>query len=89
MLIYVIDDEPIVLKGAERVIREAAPEEEILCFSDGEAALAALEDGEMQSLLARQYFDIARMSSRPLEKEELSRFIANSYKIAAKVSDRQ
>ena len=48
--------------------------------------LAAMEDHELQQLLARQYFDIARMSSRPLEKDELSRFIANSYKIAAKVS---
>ncbi|MBO4836873.1 MAG: molecular chaperone HtpG [Clostridia bacterium] len=46
-------------------------------------ALAALEDGEKRKLLARQYFDIARMSSRPLEKEELSRFIENSYRIAA------
>ena len=50
--------------------------------------LAALEDKELQQLLARQYFDIARMSSRPLEKEELSRFIANSYRIAAKVSEK-
>ena len=49
-------------------------------------SLAAVEDEELRTLLARQYFDIARMSSRPLEKEELSRFIANSYKIAAKVS---
>ena len=51
--------------------------------------LAALEDEELQKLLARQYFDIARMSSRPLEKEELSRFIANSYRIAAKAADKE
>ncbi|MBQ9196328.1 MAG: molecular chaperone HtpG [Clostridia bacterium] len=51
-------------------------------------SLAALEDKELQQLLAKQYFDIARMSSRPLEKEELSQFIANSYRIAAKVSEK-
>ena len=51
-------------------------------------ALAALEDVELQKLLARQYFDIARMSTRPLEKEELSRFIANSYQIAARLSEK-
>jgi len=50
-------------------------------------SLAALEDAELQKLLAKQYFDIARMSSRPLEKEELSQFIANSYRIAAKAAD--
>ncbi len=50
--------------------------------------LAALEDEELRKLLARQYFDIARMSSRPLEKEELSRFIANSYRIAAKAAEK-
>ena len=50
--------------------------------------LAAVEDDELRKLLARQYFDIARMSSRPLEKEELSRFIANSYKIASKLSEK-
>ena len=51
-------------------------------------SLAAMEDGELQKLLAKQYFDIARMSSRPLEKEELSQFIANSYKIAAKAAEK-
>ena len=51
-------------------------------------SLAAVEDEELRKLLARQYFDIARMSSRPLEKDELSRFIANSYRIAAKVSEK-
>ena len=50
--------------------------------------LAALEDEDLKKLLARQYFDIARMSSRPLEKEELSRFIANSYALAARVSEK-
>ena len=51
-------------------------------------ALAAMEDEDLQKMLARQYFDIARMSSRPLEKEELSRFIANSYKLAAKLAEK-
>ncbi|MBQ9299741.1 MAG: molecular chaperone HtpG [Clostridia bacterium] len=52
-------------------------------------SLAAMADKELQQLLARQYFDIARMSSRPLEKEELSQFIANSYRIAARVSEKE
>ncbi len=48
--------------------------------------LAAMEDKELQKLLAKQYFDIARMASRPLEKDELSDFIRNSYAIAAKAA---
>ena len=52
-------------------------------------SLAAMEDKELQQLLARQYFDIARMSSRPLEKEELSQFILNSYKIASMLSEKE
>jgi len=51
-------------------------------------SLAAVEDEELQKLLAKQYFDIARMSSRPLEKDELTAFIANSYKIAAKAAEK-
>ena len=52
-------------------------------------ALAAMGDEELQKMLARQYFDIARMSSRPLEKEELSSFIANSYKLAARLAEKE
>ena len=52
-------------------------------------ALAAMGDEDLQKMLARQYFDIARMSSRPLEKEELSRFIANSYKLAARLAEKE
>ena len=50
-------------------------------------SLAAMQDAELQKLLAKQYFDIARMSSRPLEKEELSAFIRNSYALAARISE--
>ena len=57
--------------------------------SDAMRALAALDDHELQVLLARQYFDIARMSSRPLEKDELSAFIRNSYAVAARAAKKE
>lgn len=50
--------------------------------------LADMEDKELQKLLAKQYFDIARMSSRPLESDELRAFIRQSYEIAAKAAQK-
>ena len=41
-------------------------------------AIAAMEAGEKQSLLIRQIFDLARLSSRPLEGEELKTFMTRS-----------
>ena len=51
-------------------------------------ALAAVKDPELQKLLAEQYFDIARMSTRPLENEELSAFIRQSYQLAARLAEK-
>ena len=51
-------------------------------------ALAAVKDPELQKLLAKQYFDIARMSTRPLENEELSAFIRQSYQLAARLAEK-
>ena len=52
-------------------------------------ALAAVKDPELQKLLAKQYFDIARMSTRPLENEELSAFIRQSYQLAARLAEKE
>ena len=43
----------------------------------------------LQKLLAKQYFDIARMSTRPLENEELSAFIRQSYQLAARLAEKE
>ena len=51
--------------------------------------LADMQDADLRKLLARQYFDIARMSSRPLEREELTQFIRQSYEIAARLADKE
>ena len=47
-----------------------------------------MKDPELQKLLAKQYFDIARMSTRPLENEELSAFIRQSYQLAARLAEK-
>ena len=49
--------------------------------------LADMQDKDLQKLLAKQYYDIARMSARPLENEELTAFIRQSYEIAAKLAE--
>ena len=43
--------------------------------------LEKMPDGETRDLLARQLYDIARLSSRPLEAEDLKAFIARSNKL--------
>ena len=48
--------------------------------------LAGMQDAELQKLLAKQYYDIARMSARPLEHEDLTAFIRQSYEIAARLA---
>jgi len=50
--------------------------------------LAEMQDEALQKLLAKQYFDIARMSSRPLERDELTAFIKQSYDIAARLTEK-
>ena len=51
--------------------------------------LSEMQDEQLQKLLARQYFDIARMSSRPLERDELTAFIRQSYEIAARLAEKE
>ncbi|NLJ64583.1 MAG: molecular chaperone HtpG [Christensenellaceae bacterium] len=41
-------------------------------------AIAAMEDKPMQDLLIGQVYDLARMSSKPLENEDLQNFLARS-----------
>ena len=40
--------------------------------------LLAAEDGEKRNLIAAQLYDLARMSTRPLEKEEITAFLTRS-----------
>jgi len=42
------------------------------------AAIAAMEEDERQALLIAQVFDLARLSSRPLEGDELKAFMKRS-----------
>jgi len=44
MTIFVLDDEPVLLSGESRTIREVAPDAEVLGFSDAAEALAAIRD---------------------------------------------
>ncbi len=41
-------------------------------------AIAGMEEGEKQQLLIAQVFDLARLSSRPLEGDELKAFMKRS-----------
>ena len=43
--------------------------------------LAAMPEGETRDLLSRQLYDVARLSSRPLEADDLKAFIARSNKL--------
>ena len=43
--------------------------------------LSKMPEGETRDLLARQLYDVARLSSRPLESEDLKAFIARSNKL--------
>lgn len=44
-------------------------------------SLIASDDGEKRTLLAAQLFDLARMSTRPLEKDEITSFLSRSNKL--------
>ena len=50
--------------------------------------LCGMQDQDLQKLLAKQYYDIARMSARPLENEELTAFIRQSYEIAKRLAEK-
>lgn len=39
MLIFIIDDEPLLLAETERAVRAAAPEAEVVTFSSAQSAL--------------------------------------------------
>ncbi|MPM88283.1 Chaperone protein HtpG [bioreactor metagenome] len=43
--------------------------------------VARMEDGEIKQLMQQQIFDLAKLSSRPLEKEELKAFLKRSNKL--------
>ena len=51
-------------------------------------ALAAMEEGDVTTLLCRQLFDLARLSSRPLEAEDLKAFIARSNELVAQLAEK-
>ena len=44
-------------------------------------SLLAEEAGEKRDLIASQIYDLARMSTRPLEKDEVTEFLARSHKL--------
>ncbi len=43
--------------------------------------VAKMEDGEIKQMMQQQIFDLAKLSSRPLEKEELKSFLKRSNKL--------
>ncbi len=49
--------------------------------------LAAMEEGDISELLCQQLFDIARLSSRPLEAQDLKDFLARSNKLVAMLAE--
>ncbi|MBR2054444.1 MAG: molecular chaperone HtpG [Clostridia bacterium] len=51
-------------------------------------SLAAMENEETAHLICRQMFDIARLSSRPLEAKDLQAFIARSNQLLSLLADK-
>ena len=51
-------------------------------------ALASMEEGDVSHLLCKQLFDLARLSSRPLEAEDLKDFIARSNELVAMMAEK-
>lgn len=49
--------------------------------------IAAMEDGDIKHLMQQQLFDLAKLSSRPLEKEELKAFLSRSNKLMEIMSE--
>ena len=50
--------------------------------------IAAMEEGDVTTLLCKQLFDLARLSSRPLEAEDLKSFIARSNELVAQLAEK-
>ena len=60
------------------------PERYTLVLNAENAVVKSLikqEEGEQRDLLAAQLYDLARMSTRPLEKEEITAFLSRSNKL--------
>ncbi|MBO7385489.1 MAG: hypothetical protein J6U63_04005, partial [Clostridia bacterium] len=51
-------------------------------------ALAGMEEGDTATLLCKQLFDLARLSSRPLEAADLKDFIARSNQLVAQLAEK-
>lgn len=51
-------------------------------------SLMAAGEGEKRELMAAQLYDLARMSTRPLEKDEVTAFLARSHKLLELLGDR-
>ena len=51
-------------------------------------ALAAMEEGDVSTLLCKQLFDLARLSSRPLEANDLKDFITRSNQLVAQLAEK-
>ena len=56
------------------------------CDNDVVQNLLSAEDSETKNLIACQLYDLARMSTRPLEKEEVTAFLTRSNKLLELVS---
>ena len=51
--------------------------------------LASMEEGEVRDMLCLHLYDVARMSSRPLEQEDLRAFLSRSNRLAALLAGRK
>ncbi len=64
------------------------PEQHTLVLNRGNAIVRNLldaQDGETRTLIAAQVYDLARMSTRPLEKEEITAFLTRSAKLLERI----
>ena len=59
------------------------PEMHTLVLNASNAVVKSLmnAEGEKRDLMAAQLYDLARMSTRPLEKDEVTAFLARSHKL--------
>ena len=48
-----------------------------------------MEEGEVRDMLCLHLYDVARMSSRPLEQEDLRAFLSRSNRLAALLAGRK
>ena len=50
-------------------------------------SLLSASEGEKRDLMAAQLYDLARMSTRPLEKDEITAFLSRSNKLLEMLAD--